>query len=152
MMGHSIYGRPFRGVRLMRRFTIPSLLAAIALAHWVLTAAAQESPFFDEPPENGPLPAFTPSEPIPLPPVETAATYTTLTLAEAEALALSCHPAMRQAQGQVRAARGNWVQVGLRPNPEIGYMGEEIGNEGEAGQQGGFVSKEFVTAGKLRLN
>ena len=31
-------------------------------------------------------------------------------------------------------------------------IGEEIGDERQAGQQGGFVGQEVVTAGKLRLN
>jgi cobalt-zinc-cadmium efflux system outer membrane protein len=75
-----------------------------------------------------------------------------LTLAEAEAMALAYHPAMRQAEGLVRAARGEWLQVGLRPNPELGYAGDEIGDEGHAGMQGGFFSQEFVTAGKLGLS
>ena len=67
-------------------------------------------------------------------------------------MALAYHPAMRQAEGLVRAARGEWLQVGLRPNPELGYEGDEIGDEGHAGMQGGFVSQEFVTAGKLGLS
>jgi cobalt-zinc-cadmium efflux system outer membrane protein len=75
-----------------------------------------------------------------------------LTLSEAEALAAANHPVLRVAEGEVRAARGRWVQVGLRPNPVLGYSGEEIGNDGTAGMQGGFVGKEFVTAGKLRLS
>jgi cobalt-zinc-cadmium efflux system outer membrane protein len=67
-------------------------------------------------------------------------------------MATSCHPALREAGARVQAAHGNWVQVGLKPNPEIGYSGTEIGDEGRAGQQGGFVSQEIVTAGKLGLN
>jgi cobalt-zinc-cadmium efflux system outer membrane protein len=95
--------------------------------------------------------ALVPAEPIPLPPVADQATDGRLTLAEVEQLALAYHPALRDAEGQLRAARGNWLQVGLRPNPEIGYTGSEIGNEGAAGQQGGFVSQELVTAGKLGM-
>lgn len=95
--------------------------------------------------------ARIPPEPIPLPPVD-GATDQTLTLVEAESMALAYHPAMRQAEGLVRAARGEWLQVGLRPNPAIGYVGDEIGDEGRAGMQGGFVSQEFVTAGKLGLS
>jgi outer membrane protein, heavy metal efflux system len=67
-------------------------------------------------------------------------------------LPLASHPAMRQAEGLVRAARGEWLQVGLRPNPQLGYVGNEIGDEGRAGMQGGYVSQEFVTAGKLGLS
>ena len=96
--------------------------------------------------------ARIPAEPVPLPPVDGASHAEIMTLAEAEALALASHPAMREVGGQVRAARGEWLQVGLRPNPEIGYLGDEIGNNGRAGFQGGFVSQEFVTAGKLGLS
>ena len=67
-------------------------------------------------------------------------------------LATGSHPALRESAAQVRALGGKWVQVGLRPNPTIGYAGNEIGDEGTAGQQGGFVGQEFVTAGKLDLN
>jgi cobalt-zinc-cadmium efflux system outer membrane protein len=52
----------------------------------------------------------------------------------------------------VQAARGQQLQVGLYPNPVVSYQGSEIGNEGRAGQQGGFIGQEIVTAGKLRLN
>jgi cobalt-zinc-cadmium efflux system outer membrane protein len=93
-----------------------------------------------------------PPKPIPLPPVDVPAADTRLTLSEAEALAEAFHPALREAASRVRAAQGNWVQVGLRPNPEIGYSGEEINDGGTAGKQGGFVRKEFVTAGKLGLS
>jgi cobalt-zinc-cadmium efflux system outer membrane protein len=75
-----------------------------------------------------------------------------LTLSDAEAMALAYHPALREAEGHVRAAQGNWVQVGLPPNPEIGYAANEVGDEGRAGQQGGFVAQEYVTGGKLDLN
>lgn len=91
-------------------------------------------------------------EPLP-PPVPGALPVDgVLTLAVAESQALASHPAMIQAEGLVRAARGQWLQVGLRPNPQIGYAGDEIGDEGRAGMQGAFVSQEFVTAGKLGLN
>jgi outer membrane protein, heavy metal efflux system len=90
--------------------------------------------------------------PTPLPPIDAAEQERRLTLSEAEAQALVYHPVLREAAARVRAAQGNWLQVGLKPNPEIGYSGAEIGDEGTAGQQGGFVSHEFVTAGKLRLN
>jgi cobalt-zinc-cadmium efflux system outer membrane protein len=89
-----------------------------------------------------------PEESIPAPEGEACC----LTLAQAEATALTQHPALAAASADVRAARGRWVQVGLPPNPQAGYMGAEIGNEGSAGQQGGFVSQEFVTAGKLELS
>jgi len=91
-------------------------------------------------------------EPIPLPPIESTPGVDRLTLTEAQTLALTYHPALREAMGRVRAAQGNWLQVGLRPNPALAYSGQDIGDEGTTGKQGGFVSKEFVTAGKLGLN
>jgi cobalt-zinc-cadmium efflux system outer membrane protein len=95
---------------------------------------------------------YSSPEPIPLPPVEPLEGGSRLTLAEAEALAAAYHPASREASGLIRAAQGNWLQVGLRPNPKISYMGDEMGDVGTAGKQGGFVGKEFVTARKLQLN
>jgi outer membrane protein, heavy metal efflux system len=75
-----------------------------------------------------------------------------MALAELEEMAVRCNPTVAQAANRVEAARGHCVQVGLYPNPVAGYIGAEIGNEGQGGQQGGFVGQEIVTAGKLRLN
>jgi len=74
-----------------------------------------------------------------------------VTLESLEEIALANNPTLVQATAQIRAARGHCLQEGLYPNPTIGYVAEEIGNEGAAGQQGGFVRQEIVTAGKLRL-
>ncbi|MHB1038206.1 MAG: TolC family protein [Pirellulales bacterium] len=75
-----------------------------------------------------------------------------MTLAQLEEMAARCNPTLAQAAARVQAARGQHLQVGLYPNPVMGYQGGEIGNEGRAGQQGGFIGQELVTAGKLRLN
>jgi len=40
----------------------------------------------------------------------------------------------------------------LYPNPRVGYQASEIGDDGQAGQQGGFIGQEFVTNGKLKRN
>ncbi len=69
-----------------------------------------------------------------------------------EQLALASNPAVGQAAAKVRALRGKYVQVGLPPNPTVGYAGSEIGNDGTAGQQGGYAGQEFITAGKLDKN
>lgn len=73
-----------------------------------------------------------------------------LTLEVLEQMALGNNPAIAQSAARVRALRGKWVQVGLKPNPTVGYLGSEIGNEGTAGQQGGFVGQGFITAQKLQ--
>ena len=75
-----------------------------------------------------------------------------MTLAQLEEMATRCNPTLVQAAARVQAARGQYLQVGLYPNPVLGYQGSEINNEKQAGQQGGFVGQEVVTAGKLHLN
>ena len=75
-----------------------------------------------------------------------------LSLDALEQMALASNPAISQAAARVRALRGKWVQVGLPPNPTVGYVGGEIGNDGAAGQQGGFVGQDFITAKKLQRN
>lgn len=73
------------------------------------------------------------------------------TLADFEQLALQFNPAVARAAADVRALEGKWLQAGLGPNPEVGYTGQQIGDDGRAGQQGAYVSQEFVTADKLEL-
>ncbi len=75
-----------------------------------------------------------------------------MTLADLEQIALVNNPTLGQAGARVRALQGKQVQVGLYPNPVIGYLGDEMGNEGTAGQQGGFLRQEFVTNGKRGLS
>lgn len=75
-----------------------------------------------------------------------------LTLAEAEQLALAHNPTLLQLQNQITAARGQWIQGGLKPNPVLSLTSQEVGNEGSAGQNGVSLSQTIVTAGKLGLN
>lgn len=75
-----------------------------------------------------------------------------LSLEVLEQMALTSNPAISQTAARVRALRGKWVQVGLAPNPTVGYVGGEIGNDGAAGQQGGFIGQDFITAKKLQRN
>ncbi len=75
-----------------------------------------------------------------------------LTREALEEMALANSPSIAQAAARIRALRGKRLQVGLAPNPTVGYVASEIGNEGAAGQQGGFVGQNFITAGKLQKN
>ncbi len=62
------------------------------------------------------------------------------------------NPDVIAATARVAEARGRMVQAGLYPNPTVGYSGNQINDgPGTAGQQGGFVSQEFVTGGKLKI-
>lgn len=72
-----------------------------------------------------------------------------LTLERLQQLAITHNPTLSQARAETWKAKGQYTQAGLYPNPTLGYTGGEIGNEGKAGQQGFFVSQEFVTGGKL---
>lgn len=73
-------------------------------------------------------------------------------VSDLESIALANNPTLSQAAARVKAARANYVQVGLYPNPTVGYQGVEIGNEGRAGQQGVYLGQEFVLGKKLQLN
>ena len=77
---------------------------------------------------------------------------TLLPIADLESMALGNNPTLAQAQRQIQALRGKYVQQGLYPNPVLGYIGEEIGDEGRAGQQGVVLGQKVITAGKLDLN
>jgi cobalt-zinc-cadmium efflux system outer membrane protein len=74
-----------------------------------------------------------------------------LTLAEVEQLALSSNPTIRQLSASIQKARGVRNQVGVKPNPTIGYFGSQIADAG-TDQHGAFVSQEIVTGGKLAQN
>ncbi|MFO0902372.1 MAG: TolC family protein [Pirellulales bacterium] len=76
----------------------------------------------------------------------------TLGLPDLEEMALATNPSITKERALVEAARGNWLQVGLPPNPSLGYEGQQIGSHGLAEQDGVFVGQEIVRGGKLRLN
>ncbi|MFN0018613.1 MAG: TolC family protein [Pirellulaceae bacterium] len=75
-----------------------------------------------------------------------------LTLAELEEMAMSANPSVARAAALVQAASGNYTQVGLPPNPTVGYEGQQIGSRGLAEQDGVFINQEIVRGGKLKLN
>jgi len=80
-----------------------------------------------------------------------AAEQAALTLRDLEQIALESNPTLVQASMAIQAAQGNYLQAGLYPNPAIGYLADEVGNDGGAGFQGGLVGQEIITGGKLRL-
>ena len=74
------------------------------------------------------------------------------TINELERIAMQNNPTLAQAAHRVEALQGEQLQVGLYPNPVVGYQAEEIGENHRAGQHGMFFSQEIVTANKLGLN
>jgi len=90
----------------------------------------------------------------PLASLEPAASAVPLTyaLSDFEGLALALNPAMQESLSRIEAAKGRAMQASLPPNPSIGYLGNEIGNEGSPGQHGAFWRRQFVRGGKLELS
>ena len=98
-----------------------------------------------------PVPAATSRTATPASNSESA-TAQGITIDRLEALALQHNPTLEQARADTWKTHGRYVQAGLYPNPEVGYAASEIGNEGESGQQGGYIQQEFVFGGKLGLS
>lgn len=99
---------------------------------------------------------FSATEPLPTPPLPTTPSVplemSALSLADLEGMALQSNPTLAEASARVEAAQGNWLQVGLLPNPAVGYSGQQLGSGGLATQQGVYVGQEIITGKKLRLN
>jgi outer membrane protein, heavy metal efflux system len=74
-------------------------------------------------------------------------------LEDLEQMAIANNPTLAQAQRGIDAAHANEKQVGLYPNPSVGYSGDEIrGGSYGGGEQGFFVEQPVILGGKLGLN
>ncbi len=74
-------------------------------------------------------------------------------LEELERMATAHNPTLAQAQRAIEAARGRELQMGLYPNPVVGYIGEELRGGSYGGcEQGFFVEQPIILGGKLGLN
>ena len=137
-----------------RRFVLLLVLASVAVS-WPVAAQPP-----DHPPDIPSVPQIQlrqpngviRSMPESVPATVEAARPKQLSLVDLESIALANHPGLTQAVTRIEAARGRWVQAGLYPNPVVGYVGDEIGNEGAAGMHGAMVSQEIVRGNKLGLN
>lgn len=125
----------------------------------VALPAPSQTPPVQAPPPAAPVQQAQHVEPMPTPPPETLphgalrpVALGRLALPDLEQMAIAANPSVARAAALVQAARGNWIQAGLPPNPNFGYEGQQIGSAGRAEQDGVFVEQEFVRGGKLRLN
>jgi outer membrane protein, heavy metal efflux system len=76
----------------------------------------------------------------------------TMQLSQFEQFALTANPTLRQADVLTRQSAAQAGQIGLLPNPSVGYEGAEIrGGSFRGGEQGAFVQQTFVLGGKLGL-
>jgi cobalt-zinc-cadmium efflux system outer membrane protein len=60
-------------------------------------------------------------------------------------------PLLRQYRADILAARGNAIDVGALPNPQIGFEMDTVGKLEPNQYVGGMVNQTVITAGKLRL-
>lgn len=72
-------------------------------------------------------------------------------LADFEQIALTNNPSLAALNSLTQKASGLRQQVGARPNPTLGYFGQQLADRG-TDQQGLFVEQEFVRGDKLALN
>ena len=64
------------------------------------------------------------------------------------ALAIANNPTLQQAAAAVAQTQATQWQVGLYPNPQVGYLRADPSQAGQSRTEGVFVAQEFVTAGK----
>lgn len=84
-------------------------------------------------------------------PADAPATGVELTLEDLLRRSSEHHPALKQAEAEVRRAQAEQRQAGAYPNPTVGYTADEIsgGPLVRGGEHGIFVEQTLVTAGKL---
>jgi cobalt-zinc-cadmium efflux system outer membrane protein len=94
----------------------------------------------------------TPSGP-PVPDLlKDVATRPPMQLNQFEQFVTSTNPTLGQANAIVRQSAAQARQVGLYPNPTVGYQGEQIrGGDYGGGEQGVFIQQNIVLGGKLGL-
>jgi cobalt-zinc-cadmium efflux system outer membrane protein len=74
-------------------------------------------------------------------------------LEDLEHMAVENNPTIALAQRGIEAAHGSEKQVGLYPNPVVGYRGDEIrGGSYGGGEQGFFLEQPIILGNKLGLN
>lgn len=122
-------------------------------------AQAEASGASDVPPPPPPVIEAPPSSPAPdagqrlqikTPEVVQGVPIPGMTLQEIVQIALANSPNLREAANQVAVAEGAAIQAGLYPNPTVNAQSPQ--QAGPESQYNGFVTQEFVTAGKLRLS
>lgn len=75
-----------------------------------------------------------------------------ISVSDLQQLATQHNPTLKILRQQIRAAHGEFVQAGLKPNPTLAYESEEIGDGGKAGKHGFVLEQELITGGKRKLD
>ncbi|HMP80944.1 MAG TPA: TolC family protein, partial [Pirellulaceae bacterium] len=84
-------------------------------------------------------------------PVISGDTQGTITLTELQALAIENNPTIQATAAMTHKAAGYLTQVGLRPNPTVGYQAVQLADQG-TDQHTLFFERQFIRGGKLELN
>lgn len=87
----------------------------------------------------------------PMPERRLSETTNTYSLADIEQIALSNNPAISTALATTGISSGLYRQVGTRPNPVLGYFGQQLADR-NTDQNGLFIEQEVVRGNKLELN
>lgn len=83
--------------------------------------------------------------------VNNLAAKDTITLADLQSLAMENNPTIKALAASTQKAAGFRTQVGLAPNPTIGYQAVQLGDQG-TDQHTFFLERQFVRGGKLEVN
>lgn len=86
---------------------------------------------------------------LPEPMFPESSTIQALTLEDLKQIALVNNPTLPQAGAEIEKERGVWQQVGLYPNPTVGYLNSSSSSNGESQVNGVLVQQTFITGGKL---
>ena len=86
------------------------------------------------------------------PPAEIIHPKRTLSMADAVGQALATDPRLQAAQAAVARQRHLVYQATRRQNPSVGYAASEIGQEGQAGQQGVYLAQTLRVPRKRHLD
>jgi cobalt-zinc-cadmium efflux system outer membrane protein len=84
-------------------------------------------------------------------PANDANAIQTLTLNELEQIAIANNPALAAANATLAKSAGLYHQVGVRPNPTLGYSGNQLADQ-QTDQHVIFLEQELVRGNKLALN
>lgn len=115
------------------------------VGHQIDTADSTNEPSVDG------IQLAAPMELAPIPTPSKVEADNGLTLAAIEQLALANNPAIQQAAAAAARAQGIRNQVGLKPNPIVGYNGAQLADAG-TDQHSFFVEQTFVRGDKLAWN
>ncbi len=138
-------------MRVLETFGLAMIMASLLAAAGVARAQEMQMPK-QEQHEHMQMPAVKPEYPR-MGRAQEKANSALATLEQVQKIASEANPTLRQAEGEIRAAKARQQQSGLYPNPTVAYTGDEIrGGSVGGGKQGFFVQQTVATGGKLGLS